>query len=233
MKGLLLTIIFFLLSAFQLLCGQDRSVLFIGNSLTYTNDLPDIVEKLAKSFDIKLRSESRCFPNYALEDHWRDGKVQQLIATGDFDLVIFQQGPSSQPPGREMLLNYGGKLSDWCRQHHAQPAFFMVWPSLYYYQTFDGLMANYREAATRSKALLLPVGSVWKAYRERNVEARLYGPDGFHPAPKGSFLAALTIFHELFPDRSLEELSYHEYRKWIGDRASFKELITFVNAYRD
>lgn len=231
MKRSLLITMLCLFTASASLWGQQFSILFVGNSLTYTNDLPGMMESLGKAFEIEVRTGSRCLPNYALEDHWRDGEVQQLIATGNYGIVVFQQGPSSQPPGKEMLVQYGGNLADLCRKHDVRPAFFMVWPSLQYYHTFEGVIANYQEAAVRADALLFPVGAVWKTYRGQHAEAALYAQDGFHPSPQGSFLAALTIFHTLFPDQHLGELPFKKFKKWAGDSATFEEMIDFVTAY--
>ena len=69
----------------------------------------------------------------------------------------------------------------------------LVWPSLYYYHTMDGVIENYTLAATDTRSLLLPVGQAWKAYFEKNKTFDLYGSDGFHPSKKGSQLAAEII----------------------------------------
>ena len=94
--------IFFLLFAvciFGVAQGKSTNLLFVGNSLTYTNDLPDIVEKEAKRKGIKVKTTMLAYPNYALVDHLDDGEVQKQIRSGKYDYVIVQQGPSSQEEG--------------------------------------------------------------------------------------------------------------------------------------
>ncbi|HWA34529.1 MAG TPA: hypothetical protein VG737_10390, partial [Cyclobacteriaceae bacterium] len=50
--------------------SQNKSrVLFVGNSLTYFNNLPEIVRKVAASDGVKLTVESIAYPDYALLDH--------------------------------------------------------------------------------------------------------------------------------------------------------------------
>ena len=44
-------------------------ILFIGNSLTYTNNLPELVEKLGEKSNVKIKTQMLAKPNYALEDH--------------------------------------------------------------------------------------------------------------------------------------------------------------------
>src|SRR6185369_8269312 len=68
-------------------------ILFIGNSLTYTGDVPGRVALLAGALGRKAEVESITAPGYQLEDHWREGKAQAAIRKG-WDVVILQQGSS-------------------------------------------------------------------------------------------------------------------------------------------
>ncbi|AWH72698.1 hypothetical protein DCS32_00480 [Dokdonia sp. Dokd-P16] len=173
-------------------------ILFIGNSLTYTNNLPKLVKAHAKTKGIKIKTRMVALPNYALEDHWNDGNIQQLIATGGYDYVIIQQGPSSQQEGRDILIDYGKKYAALCNKHNARLAYFMVWPSLKYYHTLDAVIKNYQDAATINNAIILPVGMTWKEHHNSSKRNDYYGIDGFHPSLKGSKAAAATIVSSLF-----------------------------------
>jgi hypothetical protein len=98
-------------------------LLFVGNSLTYTNNLPDLVEQSGKDSGLYIIAEVLAYPDYALEDHWMDGLVQQRIASGHVDFVVAQQGPSSQQEGRKMLHDYGTKLKNLCDSHNTKLMF--------------------------------------------------------------------------------------------------------------
>ena len=77
----LATLFCLLLFTFSHVYGQQRvsdktsktsfSILFIGNSLTYTNNLPKLIKKEAKLKGIKIAFKVVAFPNYAIEDHWK------------------------------------------------------------------------------------------------------------------------------------------------------------------
>ena len=168
-------------------------VLFVGNSLTYANDLPKLVEIGAKKMGVKIKATMLAYPNYAIEDHWKEKKVLRLLEQENFDFLILQQGPSSQIDGREMLMEYGAKFQTACKSTNTRLVFFMVWPSLNYFRSFDQVIANYSEAANYNKALLCPVGKVWKDYIDQSGDLSLYGADGFHPSQKGSLIAAQVI----------------------------------------
>ena len=175
----------------------DITILFIGNSLTYTNNLPELVKKSAKLQGIEIDFKMIAFPNYAIIDHWNDGEVQKLIASKKYDFVIIQQGPSSQNNGRNMLIEYGKKYSSICELNNTKLCYFMVWPSLNYYHTFDGVIKNHKDAASINNSVLLPVGEVWKDYFDRTDDFQYYSSDGFHPSLKGSQIAAKVIVEYL------------------------------------
>lgn len=178
--------------------NHSVTILFIGNSLTYTNNLPLLVKEEARKYGVLIEFETLAFPNYAIADHWRDGNVQSRILNGKFDFVIIQQGPSSQAEGRQMLIEYGKKFQNLCRKSGAELCYFMVWPSLNYYRTFNDVIKNHKDAALINQAILLPVGEVWKNYLEETEDLVFYGPDGFHPSLEGSIKAAHVIVEHLF-----------------------------------
>jgi hypothetical protein len=175
-----------------------KKILFVGNSLTYYNDLPSLVAKVGKDRGVEIKTDMIAYPNYALEDHWNDGAMQTLIATKKYDFVVVQQGPSSQADGRAMLLDYGARIKSLCITHNAKLAFFMVWPAFANYSTFDGVIKNYGDAAAATSSLLCPVGKLWKDHFQATGDYSYYGPDMFHPSLKGSENAALIIFKTLF-----------------------------------
>ncbi|MEO5564274.1 MAG: hypothetical protein ABIR18_12590 [Chitinophagaceae bacterium] len=175
-----------------------KRILFIGNSLTYVNDLPAIVTRLAGEKGIVIITETLAFPNYALEDHWNDGNIQKRIKEGKFDFVVVQQGPSSQEEGRLMLLNYGAKIKELCSKYKAQLAFFVVWPSYANLNGFDNVIKNYTDAATNTSSLLCPVGNAWQKHFSETKDYSYYGADLFHPSEKGSIVAGEIIVNTLF-----------------------------------
>lgn len=178
---------------------QDLKLLFIGNSLTYTNDLPEMVEREGQRMGVTIETETLAKPNFGLEDHWNRKKTTKLIESGQFDFIIVQQGPSSQEDGRASLLAYGAKFKALCDANNAELVFFMVWPARQYDHTFDGVIRNYSEAARSTDAILCPVGKKWKEALERNPELGLYGRDGFHPSEAGTLFAAQVIAGTLIP----------------------------------
>jgi len=174
-------------------------VLFIGNSLTYFNDLPSIVEAFAEtSRQNRLSFKAIVTGGFSLEDHWNHGEPRQAISQGGWDVVVLQQGPSASPEGRQSLLEYARRFSQETRRVGAKPALYMVWPSAERARDFDGVSESYRLAAKEVGGLLLPVGEAWRGAWRRDPNLKLYSPDGLHPTLAGSYLAALVIYEQLY-----------------------------------
>ena len=57
---------------------------------------------------------------------------------------------------------------------------------------------SYTNAAAAVEGILVPAGEAWRAAWRRDATLELYSSDGFHPAPMGSYLAALSLFEQLY-----------------------------------
>lgn len=178
--------------------GADGSVriLFIGNSLTFFNDLPGMLAELLADGGLdEVTVESIAMPNYGLQDHWPDPIVQSTIAEG-WDVVTLQQGPSATE-GRPSLLEYTERFAEPIRAAGGVPALYMVWPAEARSFDFPGVSDSYADAADLVEGLLFPAGEAWLDAWELDEDLELYGGDRFHPSPLGSYLAALVMYEQL------------------------------------
>ena len=185
--------------------GDGLSILFIGNSLTYTENVPTLVEGLGHAARLdRIRVAVVALPDYSLEDHWNRGEALDSIDRGGWDAVVLQQGPSSLVSSQLHLREWAGRFAERIRAAGGRPALYMVWPPVG--GSWDGVVAAYTDAAAASDAALLPAGRAWQAVLAAHPEIALYGPDQFHPTRAGAYLAALVIFGGL-ADRATEGLS--------------------------
>jgi hypothetical protein len=199
-----------LLLALVIGCGSGRTesspeaglrVLFIGNSLTYANDLPAMVQALSEAANRpRLVYKTIALPDYSLEDHWNHGDARRAIAGGKWDVVVLQQGPSALMESRRLLVDYVRRFDGLIRGAGARTAVFMVWPSKARSKDFDGVVASYTGAAREVGALLMPGGRAWREAWRRKPDAALYASDDFHPSVAGSYLAAVVIYQQLYND---------------------------------
>jgi hypothetical protein len=177
---------------------RGQRVLLIGNSLTLANGLGAMIEALARAAgDPPIETRTVAIGGYSLEDHWTQGEARRALAAGGWSTVVLQQGPSSLPESRDLLREYAGRFDVRVRRAGARTALFMVWPPAAGPGTYAQVSQSYRSAAADVHGLLLPVGDAFRAALEKDPRTPLFGTDGFHPSPLGTYLAAVVIYQAL------------------------------------
>jgi len=71
--------------------GKKLKVLFIGNSYTYTNNLPQIIASIASSLGDTIVFDSYAPGGYRFADHASDAACAQKIRSADWDCVVLQE----------------------------------------------------------------------------------------------------------------------------------------------
>jgi hypothetical protein len=182
--------------------GSGRRILFLGNSLTYVNDVPGLVQGLAAgSGGEPLAVATVAFPDVSLEDLWNQGEARRVIARGDWSVVVMQQGPSAAEENRELLRHYARQFEGVIRAAGARSALYAIWPWAWRLQDYDRSTESYALAAADVDGLMFPVAEAWRAAWRRDPSLQLYAADGVHATPLGSYTAALVIY-AMLADRS-------------------------------
>jgi len=180
--------------------GAAPRLLFVGNSLTYVNDLPAMVESVAAQAGRPVpETETVGFPDFALEDHWAEGTARRRMEQARWDFVILQQGPSSLPENQANLITWTERFAPLIRGAGADPVLYMVWPSRDRMAAFPMVRDSYRNAAARVGGIFAPAGEAWRVALAEDPAVTVYGSDGFHPAPAGTYLAAVVILCRVSP----------------------------------
>lgn len=177
---------------------DSARVLLIGNSLTYSNDLPQVLQAIAAQAGKSLQVDAITIGGAALEDHYRNRSTLARIGSGDYDLVVLQQGPSSLPESQEHLANWTARFEGVIRASGARPALYMVWPDVTRIDFLDAVRQSYSEAAHAVNGMFIPAGEAWRAAWRADPSLRLYDADQFHPSALGSYTAALSMYCEFY-----------------------------------
>lgn len=180
-------------------CGQTPApihALFLGNSLTDGNDVPAIVQALAELQGVTFTYDRRTPGGWDLSDHWNANHAE-LLRTAEFDVLIMQQGPSTQPASQTHLRTWAGTWSNFARSRGTVPALFMIWPQSSMPGGFGLVSQSYRNAAVEAGAGIFAAGEAWNAALNRQPGLQLYSDD-LHARPNGSLLAAMVIGRGLF-----------------------------------
>ncbi len=210
--------ILFAIGLFQSLAAQTTRVLFIGNSYTGVNDLPDMTRQLALSLGDTLVEASSSPGGMTFQGHTTNATTQSLIDQGNWDFVVLQEQSQlpSFPPGQVATdcLPYAQALVDSIRAHSpcAEAVFYMTWgrengdaqncaswpPVCTYEGMQQQLRLSYLQMAADNSAECAPAGMAWKRVRAEYPAINLYSSDGSHPSVAGSYLVASTLYSTFF-----------------------------------
>jgi hypothetical protein len=220
--------IFSILSLNPVHAGDTLRALFIGNSYTYVNNLPDVIGHLAASDGNTLVYDISAPGGSTLQQHCGNSTTLNLIQQGNWDYVILQE--QSQLPSfpdnqvESEVYPFAKRLDSLVHVYNycAKTVFYMTWgrkngdqqncpgfPVLCTYEGMDSLLQlRYTAMADSSNAYLCPVGHLWHDIRDTNPGLELYQVDESHPSPAGTFVAACSFYALLF-DTDLQNNSYH------------------------
>jgi hypothetical protein len=189
--------------------AQDRplSVLFIGNSYTYYNDLPTMLANLAASLPgRRIAPEIIATGGMTLQWHFAAGKATAEIANGRWDYVVLQEqsalGGGSED-GRSRLApptifhESVRKFVPRIRAAGAMPLLLMTWARRGRPEEQLVLTNAYRTIADELNVKVAPVGLAWEAARRQWPDEALHVADGSHPNPAGSYLTACVLYISL------------------------------------
>lgn len=177
--------------------AHTKHVLFVGNSLTYTNDMPGVFRDLAIAGGYDVGVTTLAYPNVALIDFMTDGNAIATIGNGGWDYVVLQQGTTSVPICRDTLVLAAQLMDPYIRRGGGKPALMMSWPSSSRQQVFPNVHDSFALAAQTVNGLFLPVGDAWLEAWKLNPGLSLYGSDGYHPSQLATYLGALVIYEKL------------------------------------
>lgn len=185
-------------------------VLFIGNSFTAFNNLPEMVSEMAASVGVNVQVEAIAPGGAWWRDHAASSETMGAIEGSEWDFVLLQeQSMALAAPDFARRVSYPPllDLATVTRGSDGDPVLFMTWghrdgssevghPD--YSSMQIALAGTYTEFGQRLVAPVAPVGMAWWMALEELPEVDLYQSDGSHPSVAGSYLAAAVISATLF-----------------------------------
>jgi hypothetical protein len=198
--------------------GTTR-LLFVGNSLTFVNDLPGMFAELARSGGLEVEVDMSAQGGWTCADHATSAETVDKIEQHDWDFVILQEQsslPALADQREEQMVPAIRLLDEKIRAGGADTVLFMTWgrrdgqPGAGF-QDFSEmqrhLQAGYMELAKELDVWVAPVGVAWQHALAREPQSSLWQGDGLHPAQEGTYLSACVFYAVLFRS-SPEGLSY-------------------------
>ena len=199
--------------------GQNtRRVLFLGNSYTAVNNLPQTIATVATSAGDNLIFDSNTPGGYTFQGHSTNATSLGKIAAGNWDFVVLQE--QSQMPSfpigqvQSSVFPYARILDSLILAANpcTETMFYMtwgrkngdasncsVWPPVCTYEGMDSLLhLRYMMMTDSNQAVVSPVGRVWKYLRSNYPLLDLYQSDGSHPSLAGTYAAACCFYSCIF-----------------------------------
>ena len=186
-------------------------ILFIGNSYTYFNDMPELFRQECEKNGISAEVDSVTAGGYRLsqflseEDEYAK-KVRQLLDSKKYDHVVLQ-GQSVYPiTETETFLKCVSEFDHMIKANGAKTVLYETWGradgndtlarlGLTHDEMQDKLRAVYKTAAEETGAVLVCAGDRFhEAYR---AGIDVFDPDGSHPSLTGSQIIAKEFFRVL------------------------------------
>ena len=220
MKKSILILLLFCLSIGTLVAQNTLSVLFIGNSYTSYNNLPQLVQSLSTSAGKTLNIDSSIPGGYLMSSHLNDATTFAKISQGNWDYVVLQE--QSQIPTIEFYRDNDmypamTDLKALIEQYNpcAKIITYMTWGRRYggqqcdpsgtycspvfanFNQMQNSLTSAYLEISEQLNVQCAPVGVVWQNILNNSTHV-LHSGDNSHPNMDGSYVAACTIFSSIW-----------------------------------
>lgn len=199
--------------------GPVLQVLFIGNSYTSVNGLPQVFTQLAASGKHAVQADMVAPGGYTLAQHAAYPDTLSRIKSRKWDDVVLQD-QSFMPAlekGRAQEMDPGARtLAGLIRDNGSRPMFYLTWGRQkglpeQGFSDFAAMQAQltqgYMDIAQELKIPVAPVGEAWKTALSHDSSVPLWGPDGSHPSVQGTYLAA-CVFYAAIYGQNPEGLDY-------------------------
>jgi hypothetical protein len=214
-----------IMTALQTTQAQDTlSVLFIGNSFTFMNDMPLMFKEIAISKGKTVHVEHVTEGGKSMDWHSKQERTYKTINSRSWDYVILQEHSNTpaQPDSKteKISLPFFKQIADSIRKNCdcTQIMLYMTWgykngnsqwAEINTYETMQArITTTYLRYSDLLQAQLSPVGMVWSQFRKSYPAIELYDPDNFHPSKYGSYLSASTFFAAVFGESPYGSMYY-------------------------
>ncbi len=206
-------------------------VLFIGNSHTYYNDMPQIFKNICAGFGKDVEVGMLAHPGVTYGWHYKQHMdLRFALMYGGYDYVVMQQAAHSPCPAKEETIEDGGKIIELARSLGVEPIQTMPWAEKRDPDHQKGMYDIYNTLSEKYGVKLTVAGNVFEDVFYNHPEIDMYWRDGEHASPYGSYTIALaayaTIFGESVKGAVLDSFYNHPVteEQWANIQDAFAAL---------
>ena len=174
-------------------------ILFIGNSHTYFNDMPEMVAERFRKTKYDCEVTMIAHGGWFLEQHVNEPDVRFNILYGHYDYVVLQEHAHPFGP-EEKFFRAVRQLNEWILEAGSKAVIYMTWAKKDEEFNQERMTLAHEQIAEEIEALLAPVGKYWWEYMRSYPDIEMYYKDGQHASPDGSRFAAKYIWNAIETD---------------------------------
>ncbi len=178
-----------------------KKVLFIGNSHTYMNDMPELTRRMiedttGESCEVFMLAYSARPLKWHLEEEYF--AVRFNILHGGYDYCVIQEQAHPMPPEKD-TIRCMDRIIKLCKEAGTTPILFETWAEKAKPENQAEMNRRYRAIAEQQGVLLAPIGEVWERASQELSESPyadrydLYYRDGAHASAVGDYLVATVL----------------------------------------
>lgn len=175
-------------------------VMFIGNSFTARNKMPELVAQMAEARGRKFLHQLISAGGASLRMHWNKGDALQAIQLGSYDYVVLQE-QSTLPIKNPKRMHENIRLFDQAiRDSGAKTALYLTWARQNAPDSQSAITTAYTTIGEELDSTIVPAGIAWQNFIRKHNHPVLHDKDQSHPSLAGSYLAACVFFAVLFDE---------------------------------
>jgi hypothetical protein len=229
MKYYLLILFFVLLFTSP---AQDTTrILFIGNSFTYANNMPQMFQTMADTAHISVVTGMHAPGGVSVGDtaqgamaHMNNPTLFALIRSQKWDFAVIQDNQgrfvedSAVFPSKSMVVQGHLNIMDSVKANNSCAKIILFagwgWKNGYPQLSNTGIgiinriLINYVVLNDTMKEVVAPIGEAWKKAVNYLPSVNLWDADDAHPSYAGSYLTASVIFSTIF-DTAAKTINYN------------------------
>ena len=173
-------------------------ILFLGNSHTSVNNVPELVRRLAQTSTKPIDIRYELLGGGHLEDSAKSQEVFDKIKKGNFNYVVMQAAMVSMSHQNDYPQDGAIAIARAAVAAGAKVLMYPEWSRQGIEET-EYTERVYRSVGETVKGKTAPVGRVWDEVL-RHARLDLWSPDGNHASLDGSFLAANVLYRWIVQD---------------------------------
>ncbi|SNB19004.1 conserved hypothetical protein [Flavobacterium psychrophilum] len=193
--------------------AQEKKILFVGNSITYFNDMPILFRNIANNKAKNVVTQMYAIGGKGFVNHVADPAVYNLFKNNVWDTVVLQPG-TGESSGTSSTVNTtiqrGQKLIDSIKKYSPCAKIILYQipygvPSSTTYPAYFNIQTKIRDSiikmADNLHVAFAPAGESARMHYTAQQDLLLHSSyNDIHPNLNGSYLVAATMFATIFQE---------------------------------